>query len=188
METQVKVGVTSSEFSQGSPVIYGLHGKCKVSEVVDRTVGGTSLRLYKLEFLKSPFSRSHRQEAAIWVPVTSARTLGLRMPIDENQAKEVLAVLNNKESYFNIFEPWATLHPKLETLVKNEGAIGLAKAYSFLVVQKRKGITQTTELTKFFELIHRLLFRELSETLGEATKTIEEKLTKALKAKTAIES
>lgn len=183
MDTQAQAEVTQNEFLPGSLVIYGMHGKCNVACTETRTMGGKQIRFYKLEIKKSAFSRSSRQDPAIWVPVTTAKDLGLRTPMNREEAEEAVRILSSREYYFKINDPWSTVQPQLEVLIRVEGGIGLAKAASYLYVLKRRQVVPTTEVTKFQEAVQKLLFRELSEALGEHIRDLEVKITKAFRAK-----
>src|SRR5688572_5640135 len=88
METQVPTETNPGEFAPGSSVIYAMHGKCRILGTETRALGGQSIRFYKLEIKKSPLSRSHRQEPAIWVPVSNARDQGMRSPMSKEDADE----------------------------------------------------------------------------------------------------
>ena len=85
------VDPVTGEFVPGAIVAYGLHGKCVVTAIETRTVGGQSMRFYRLDILKSALSRSTRQEPSIFIPVEHARSKGLRLMLGLN-ALAVLAL------------------------------------------------------------------------------------------------
>lgn len=170
-------------FQPGSPVIYAMHGKCAVISVETRTTGDQSVEYYKLEIQKSPLSRSTRQEPAIWVPVTSARERGLRAPIAANEADQVFQILNNREYYFPLNDSWSAVQPKLETAIRMEGGIGLAKTLSFLHVLKRKQIVASPEVARMYETVSRLLIRELAEACNDTPRNIEDKIARGMRQK-----
>ena len=171
------------EFTPGSPVIYGLIGRCTVIAIETKSIGQNDLRLYKLEAKKTPQSRAKNLESAIWVPVLSAHEQGLRAPASLNQANEALQILQGREYFFKTTDSWGEVLPTLEQVIRSEGILGLAKVYSYLYVLKRKQLVSHSEFTKFHELVHRLLFRELSESLNESMRSIEERVQKGLKTK-----
>ena len=183
MEKQDQNIAAQGEFLPGTDVIYSIHGKCNVVGTEYRMLGGESIRFYKLEVKKSALSRSTRHESAIWVPVASAKGLGLRIPMTQSDAEEALKILKNREYYFKTNEPWSLVQPKLEQCIRQEGGIGLAKVESFLFVLKRKQIVPTPEVSKFQETIHKLLFRELAEALHEPARALEDKVAKGLRSK-----
>lgn len=183
METQAAKDPSPIEFPEGSVVIYALHGKCKITQIETRSVGGRTLRFYKLEVLKSPLSRTNRSDPSIWVPISSARDLGMRSAMDATQAEEAMKILLTRESYFNLDEPWHVVHSQLEAAIRTEGPLGLAKVYSYMHVIKRKWATPPKDITKFYDLVHKLLFKELSEVLGEAPRILEDKVSKGLRNK-----
>ena len=182
METDLSSQQTHGEFSLGDPVVYGLHGKCRVAQIETRVMGGKTIRFYKLEVLKSALSRSSRSDPAIWVPITNSTDLGLRAPMNQPQAEVALKYLTDRDTFpdLDMDESWHSLQTKLETIAKHEGGLGLAKVFCFMSVLKRRLVAPASPIIKFYDLIHKLLFRELSETLNEAPKVIEDRITKNL--------
>jgi RNA polymerase-interacting CarD/CdnL/TRCF family regulator len=178
METQ-----GTQTFQPGSQVIYALHGKCQVVAIENRTIGNEQIPFYKLEVVKPALSRSTRPEPAIWLPILNARDRGLRAPVTRDEADLVISILTNREYYFQLQEPFHSVLPKLEACIRTEGAIGLAKVYSYLYVLKRKLIVAPSEVNRFQESVTRLLMRELSETLGETARAIEDRISKGLRQK-----
>jgi len=183
MEKQTPIEVPTTEFPPGSSVIYAMHGKCHVLGTEVRLLEGEPIQFYKLEIRKSSLSRSSRQETAIWVPVATAKSKGLRLPMDKIDAENAMKILMSREYFFKTAEPWSSVLPKLETTIRLEGGIGLAKVASYLYVLKRKQIVPSSEVVKLQETVHRLLFRELSEALEEPAKTLEEKVTRGFRSK-----
>lgn len=188
MDTQPSSTLThlnsaAQEFVPGSTVIYGMHGKCNVLAVETKKVGEQYIRFYKLEVQKSALSRSTRPEPAIWLPVDSAKDRGLRNPINREQAEEALKILSSREYYFPIQENWSQTHSVLESCIRSEGNIGLAKVASYLHVLKKRMIVPTSEVNKFSEQVNKLLFRELSEILSEPIKSLEQRISKGMRQK-----
>lgn len=183
METQTLSEKPESEFQPGAPVIYAMHGKCQVVKTEVRLLDGANIRFYKLEVKKSSFSRSNRQDPAIWVPVIQARDLGLRSPMTQEEAEVAMKLLNSREYFFDPHEPWSVVHSKLENSIRVEGGIGLAKVASFLFVLKKKQIVPSSEVLKLQETIQKLLFREMSDALLQPIRVIEERVLKGFKAK-----
>jgi RNA polymerase-interacting CarD/CdnL/TRCF family regulator len=183
METQTPNEMTENEFVPGSSVIYAMHGRCNVLGTETRSLGGESIRFYKLEVKKSTLSRSTRQEPAIWVPIANAKDRGLRAPMTKAEAEEAMRTLSSREYFFKTNESWSSVQPKLETTIRIEGGIGLAKVASFLFVLKRKQVVPSPEVVKLQEIVHKLLFRELSEALEEPVKILEEKTKKGFRSK-----
>lgn len=173
----------TEDFTPGSPVIYALHGKCSIAGIETREMQGKPIRFYKLEIQKSALSRSTRQEPAIWVPIDTARERGLRSPIRNEDADTILKILISREYYFDASLPWASVQPKLETSIRLEGAVGLAKVMSYLYVLKRKQVVPGSDVTKLYETVTKLLLRELSEATGEPIRDIESKVAKAMRHK-----
>src|SRR3954471_10938160 len=183
MEQQTPIHGSPGEFAPQSTVIYALHGKCLITGIESRTIGTQTLRFYKLEVQKSALSRSQRQEPAIWVPVVSARDQGLRAPMTADEADAVLKTLASREYYFQINESWSTVMPKLETSIKIEGAIGMAKVLSYLFVLKKKQVVPAPEVARFYENVSKLLLRELSEILNKPIRLLEDQIARGFRQK-----
>lgn len=183
METQTPSETSQTEFLPGTAVIYAMHGKCQIIGTEVRQLSGKAIRFYKLEIKKSALSRSNRLEPAIWVPVETAKEQGLRLPMTREDADNVMKTLLSREYFFKLNNTWTTTLTELENCIRFEGGIGLAKVASFLYVLKKKQIVPTPEVLKLQESIHKLLFKELGEALGEAPKILEEKTLKGMRCK-----
>ena len=171
------------DFSVGTEVIYGIHGKCQVLGIEARSSLGKEMRFYKLEVQKSALSRSTKREPAIWLPVGTARQQGLRLPMSRTQAEQAMALLASREYYFNPNESWTQVYPKLEATLRSEGGPGFAQVYSYLYVLKRRQVVPSSDLVKLLENVYRILLRELTEALGETPRTLEDRMAKGLRQK-----
>ena len=184
METQPPTPIhTHEEFAPGSPVIYGLLGRCTIIGIENKSIGQNTLRVYRLEVKKTVPSRTKTSDSAIWVPVKTAHEQGLRSPANNTQAQAALKLLQSREYFFKTSENWSSILPHLENIIRAEGIEGLAKVYSYLFILKRRQLVSHPEFGKFFELVHRLLFKELSEALNQPMKAIEDQVQKGLKSK-----
>ncbi len=181
MESQTPVQV--QEFLPGSSVIYAMHGKCYVTGTESRSHSGKIIRFYKLEVRRPTLSRSLRQEPAIWVPVHTAKEQGLRAPMNTAEAENAMQILLSREYFFKWNESWSTLHTKLESTIRLEGGLGLAKVASCLYVLKRKMVAPPSEIIKLQESVHKLLFKELADATGETMRSLEEKASRGLRSK-----
>lgn len=176
------------QFSPGTTVIYGLHGRCKVSAIETRSIGGTEARFYRLEvqklgIIKNP-AHTKKPDPAIWVPVSTAQSLGLRLPISQTESENIFSILGNKEYYFPLNEEFSTIQPKVEAMIRNEGGAGLAKAVSYLFTLKKRQIVPSSEVTKMYDSVSKMLYRELSEALGgETIRSLDERITKMMRPK-----
>lgn len=185
MESQdpTEISRQSTEFLPGTPVIYGMHGKCQILGTEFRTLGEQKIKFYKLEIKKANAGRSTRTDTSIWVPVDSAKNLGLRPPMNAEEASEAIKILCNREYYFKPEDSWNSLLPKLESSIKKEGGLGLAKVFSFLYVLKKKQVVPSSDVQKLFETVQRLLFKELSDATGESSRVLEEKVARGMRSK-----
>ena len=175
--------IPNTEFQPGTQVVYGMHGKCQVIEIQSRLVGAENVRFYKLELSKSVLSRSSRKDPAIWLPIASAKTRGLRVPMSHSEGLQAISVLNSREYFFSLQDSWTAVYPKLEDVIRSEGGIGLAKVASYLYVLKRKQLVPASDLLHFQESVNKLLMRELSEALEENSRSLEDRISKLLKQK-----
>jgi CarD family transcriptional regulator len=174
---------SSSEITVGSTVVYGLHGKCTITGIETRSLGGETHRFYKLERQKSPLSRSSRIEPAIFLPVTGTQSKGLRPPMNQTDVDAAFLVFGSREYYFSTKDQWHTVQTQMEEAIRTEGSNGMAKAISFLFVLKKKQIVSHPEVTKLAESIQKNFIREVSEVTGETAKQIEDKMNRAMKLK-----
>jgi len=174
----------NTPFEIGSTVIYSTHGKCVIRGIELRSINGETVPFYKLEVQKPTLSRSVRPEPSIWLPVNSSQAKNLRIPMDQQAAEQVVAVLGDREYYFNTQEAWNEVFPLLEACIRDEGAIGLAKVYSYLHVLERKHHhLLPTEISRFQDTVKKMLIRELAEALSQQMKPTEEQVTKLLRKK-----
>lgn len=183
MDPQTSTDRSQAEFTPGTSVIYAMHGKCLVLGTETRSLGGKTQKYYKLELKKPTSSRSARSDSAIWVPVEQAQERGLRVPMTQEQAAAAIQLLNSREYFFKTTDSWSTLLPQLENTIRTEGGIGLAKVASFLYVLRRKQVVATPEVNKLQESVNKLLFRELSEALGQTIKTLEDRVARGMRSK-----
>jgi RNA polymerase-interacting CarD/CdnL/TRCF family regulator len=174
---------TRPNFEPGTSVIYGIHGKCSVLSVEQRVTNGSTVHYYKLEPVKSSFSRSQRQEPSIWVPVLNAQERGLRAPMTQADAEACLELFKNREYFFPIDQHWTALQPQLENTIRSEGAIGLAKALSFLYVLRKKQVAPHSDANRMFETVSKLLVREMAEAMNQQPRAIEDQIAKAIRTK-----
>ena len=170
-------------FEPGTAVIYGIHGKCSVLSVERRITDGKTIQYYKLEPVKSSFSRSQKQEPSIWVPVNTAQERGLRAPMTAAEAEACMDLVKNREYFFNLDQPWSALQPQLEACIRTEGALGLTKVLSFLFVMRKRLAAPPTEATRMYETISKLLLREMAEALQQTPRAIEDQIAKAIRTK-----
>lgn len=188
MDTQTPIEMPISEFSAGSTVIYAMHGKCSILGKETRTLGGKPVEFYRLKLKKASPAKSQKQEAAIWVPIANAKDQGLRLPMTQEGAQEALKVLMSREYYFKLNEHWGIVQPLLEKAIRTEGGVGLAKVVSYLHVLKKRQFSSNPEINKLQETVNKLLFRELSDVLGEPVKALEDKVSRGMRSKTLLDT
>lgn len=177
-----------TEFMPGAPVIYGLLGRCNVEAVETRTIGGSNLRFYKLQIHKVLAIKTAKKEAAIWLPVEAAAKKGLRALMTEDQAKEALKLLGNKEHFFSLEEPWPQMHKKLEEIVHTGGPLGLTQVVAYLHVLKKFLHHPSSEMIDLSDRAYKVLVREIAEVLKQTIRVTEEQIEKLLKNKPVTEN
>ncbi len=171
------------EFQTGSTVIYGLHGKCNIAAIEQKMINGEAVSFYKLEMAKSTLSRSKKSDPAIWIPVASAKDRGVRLASTPEQVEAALQVIDGREYFLNLKDNWQVNYPKIEALIRDEGLMGLAKAFSFLSVLKNKQVVTHSEVNRALEKVQTLLLRELTEALGLQNKDLDPRIQKGIKQK-----
>ncbi len=167
----------------GSIVMYGLHGKCLITAVETKNIGGETQSFYKLEPIRSPLARTTRQTGSILVPQSVAQRGGIRLPLQSADAPAIMAILGNREYYFDLYSAFSLMQPQLERCIALEGATGLAKVISYLTALKKLDAVPASEIVRFSETVWKLLSRELSEALDQQPREVEAAMNKALKAK-----
>ena len=174
---------THAEFQPGDFVAYGLHGKCTVTAIETRVIGGESIRFYRLEVFKAIPSRPSKREPAIWVPVNSSKECGLRSLMNAADVAATYVIFADRECYFSLNDHWSSVHPKLDASIRTEGCLGLAKVLSYLSTLKRRQVVPTAEVTKLYDQVMRILVRETAEIQAKLPRTIEDEITKLLRNK-----
>lgn len=187
-QSAVSSAAPSSELTVGAEVIYGLHGKCTITAIESRTIGGIESPFFRLEVVRSPLSRSVRQSPAIWVPFNAVTRGLLRMQASREQADAAMALLLNREYYLPIQADWRTsASPQLEKMIEREGLSGLAKSFSYLFCLRKKFHTLQPEQQKMMDSVQRALLRELSEILQLTPRDLEDQISKGMRGKTSFD-
>lgn len=168
---------------EGDLVVYGMFGKCRVLSVESRSIGGETQDFYKLEPVRHWIGKPTRKEPAIWVPVKSAESQGLRSPLAEEALDAMNAILSSREYYFTLGEAWHVIYPQLDAAIRTEGATGLAKVVSYLFVLRKRVTVPSSDMNKFWENTLRLLLREICDLTQETSKQAEERIIKLMKPK-----
>lgn len=168
---------TSAErFEQGSSVIYGVHGRCRVDGIEEKTVGGQTIAFYRLSIEKPLLPsnmRPQKHEPSIFIPIQDAKRRGLRRVMSDVEIQEVLEILSSREYFFPLTTAWRELLPQLESEIEQGGAVGLAKVLSYTSVLKSRQVVPSSEVIKFHEKIEKVIVRELAELLELSIKEVE---------------
>ena len=170
------------EFTEGTAVIYGIHGRCTVTGVEFRKIGEKSIPFYKLEIYR-PIAPKTKRDTAIWIPVESAKKRGLRQLMPEEIVEKAINILTSREYFFSLHEKIHQIQPKLDVCIQEEGGIGLAKVVSYLYTLKNRQIVPTNEVLKLYETHSRILFREIAEIRSSTIRIIEDQVARGMKSK-----
>ena len=179
---------SSQEFAPGSTVFYGVHGRCTVTSVETRNVGQQPARFYRLEVQRTVPANTHKKDTTIWLPVASAASSGLRAPLSASEAQSVFEVLESAEYYFSVKTPWQKAQAELEAIIRKEGAVGLAKALSYLHVLKSREAVPPKNMLRFAEAVYRMLMRELLDATGAIQKDLETRVDRLLRQKLRLDT
>jgi RNA polymerase-interacting CarD/CdnL/TRCF family regulator len=171
------------EFTPGTDVIYGFHGRCRVQAIETKPINGEEVQFYKLEIQKSQHSRSSQREPNILLPVQTASKRGLRNPLSNLEAEKIWEILENREYYFSLTENWRDILPTLEKTIVDEGALGLAKVSSYLYALTHQRSGPPRLASQFEEKVDHLLVREISDATDETIVSIEARKAKVMRGK-----
>ncbi len=178
----------ASAFAVGDEVSYGLHGKCVITGIETKDVGGASVSFYQVRAIRNPITAKStvigKGEAAILVPVTSATVSGLRRMMTKDEAEAALRLISEPDYHFELKNPWLTKQKLLEDVIRKEGGIGLAKVIGHLHVVMSRDVVPPSPVMKLYESCTRIFLRELADAMGGlTTKEVEPLLARALKTK-----
>lgn len=174
----------------GDEVSYGLHGKCVITAIETKELGGSPVTCYQMRAIKNPIIAKipGKAEAAILVPVDSASAKGVRSLMTKQDAEFAIRSLTDREYHFELDLPWVSKQKLLEETIRKEGFIGLAKVVGHLYVVIKRDAVPSSIVLKFYESVYRVFLRELSEAFSLPSKDVELILTKALKSKLALDN
>lgn len=80
-------------FKVGDKAVYPAQGVAEVISIDEKDIAGQRQTFYVLRILDT--------NRKIMVPVTNAKTVGLRRPIDEGGVKEIFAILKETDIVFD---------------------------------------------------------------------------------------
>ncbi|MCC7440362.1 MAG: hypothetical protein IT285_01935 [Bdellovibrionales bacterium] len=179
---------TTPVFQVGDTVFYGIHGRCKIAGIEERSIGGSVLHFFRLVPIRAAPLRVGRQESAIWMPVASAAQSGLRTPLQEVELDRIYALLSNEECALPLRTPWPKIQPLAEAILRNDGPVGLAKVEGYLFLARQRELAPAKGMIRFAETVHRLLVREIQAITQESPKTIDGRLERLLISKLRFEA
>jgi RNA polymerase-interacting CarD/CdnL/TRCF family regulator len=179
------VNAQSGGFEEGAAVVYGIHGRAQVAEIIIKNVGSKNLSFYRIQIQKNSINgiKTPKKDSSILIPVNSARKNGLRGLMSTDEAERALAILNGRDYYYSLQSHFHIMVPQLEAAATTEGGLGLAKVVSYLYTLKNRQVVASSEVSKTYDLYSKVLFRELAEVLNTTIKDIEDRTTKGLKSK-----
>lgn len=177
-------------YKVGDEVSYGLHGKCVVTGIETKELATGVVSFYQIRSIKNPITAKNpnRKDPYILVPIDTAEIKGLRRPMTKTEAENVLKTLAEPDYHFDMNETWVAKQKTLEEALRTQGAVGLAMVVGHLHVMIKRDAVPSSNVVKFYESVYRIFLRELSDSLGLASKTIEPMILRALKSKLSFDN
>jgi RNA polymerase-interacting CarD/CdnL/TRCF family regulator len=172
-------------FKVGDEVYYGIHGRCEVTAIETKNVGGQAVSFYAIRAIRAvPLPKAmSRSQAQILVPTANTDKTGLRSAMSAELAAQVLVMLADQEYYYPLQENWVMKNRHLEDVIRREGALGLAKAVGHLHVLVKRDVAPRGDAIRLHESLMRALVNELALALDKAPKDVELTVLRALKNK-----
>ncbi|WP_138420544.1 CarD family transcriptional regulator [Aquibacillus sediminis] len=163
-------------FTIGDLVIYSSHGICKIDDICDKTIFGTTKKYYVLH----PMEDDH--QLTISTPVNNDKVMMLEL-IDREEAQQIL------DSFHHPGVEWNTNHherfQQYSTIIKTGDRKEIAKVINTLI---RKKIEAERNERKFYEResgmlkeTKQILFEELAISLDTTFEKINEMVLRSLK-------
>jgi len=154
---------SNGHFQPGEKVIYPQFGLGTVAEITSKSVSGTDLKFYRLEF---PLNQME-----ILVPVKRAAENGLRKIMTESQADEVLEFLSSPTPCERP-QQWHRWRKQAQEQLKSGDPLEVAKIFCYLVTNDNaKGLSFTER--KILSQVELMLGSELAAVKGLSTKETE---------------
>lgn len=180
-------------FKVGDVVSYGLHGKCMITSIEEKTVGAQQYSFYSLVALKNPIIEKTllktllKDPNKILIPTLTAKEKGLRPLMTKEEAEKVILMIQDADYHFELTGPWVARQKTLEETLRKEGWPGLAKVVGYLHVLIHRDAVPHSEIQKLYESTYKILSKEISDAMGVTTKDTEPLLRRALKQKLSLD-
>jgi CarD family transcriptional regulator len=160
-------------FREGNKVIYPRLGICRVSGVIEQTIGDTIVKLYQLKPL------DYTDSTAIFVPVNKADEVGVRKLIEKEDIPKLLRFLGKDIEV-------ASDHRKRNA--RNAERMATGEIYEVAdslktMAKLSKGKTLSPEEQQTMARARHLIIREISHVTKLTDQEVEEMIDNALSGK-----
>jgi len=157
----------------GKKVNYPHQGPCRINEVVDKVIDGRPMSFYHLAILDD-------SGGTLLVPTDKVEALGIRRLLERSEIPKLLGHFKKGGAPIANWKQRAMENSKLLT---SGSAFDLAE-----VVESLTELNETKALSprdrEMLDRARRILICEISEVMGETKSAAEQKLDKALEART----
>ncbi|HMO17226.1 MAG TPA: CarD family transcriptional regulator [Oligoflexia bacterium] len=154
------------EFIQGDKVVYPAHGLGKIDAVQVRNVGGTQQKFYMIVIVETGMK--------IMVPVSQARTVGLRRVVDTGTVDKVYDILRDKNVAIDN-QTWNRRYREYSQKIKTGSVLEIASVIRDLTVLKIEKELSFNE-RRMLDTAQGLLVKELSIAKSSSEDSIKEEL------------
>lgn len=111
-------------FALNEKVVYPGHGVARVSQIMERSIGGKTTILYELKFLN--------RDMTILVPIDNLTTVGVRSLSSRNGLEKIFQVFMQQyvcDANSEYVTSWNKRHKKYQSLVRTGSLVEIAKIY-----------------------------------------------------------
>ena len=157
-------------FNIGDVVVYPAHGVAEVESIEERNISGNMIPFIILKVLDT--------QMTVMVPVSNAKNVGIRQPINKKGIKEVLDILKQRDVQIDN-QTWNRRYREYMEKIKSGFSKDIAEVLRDLNILK-KGKELSFGERKMFDTAKNLLINEIScskkITREEADKMLTESL------------
>ena len=161
-----EVLVKDVSFKVGDKVVYPAHGVGVIESVQSRAVGGSDHKFYNLTVLETGMK--------IMVPVTQAKTVGLRKVVDGKTIEKVYDILRDKDVTIG-HQTWNRRYREYTQKIKTGSVFEIAKVIRDLSVLKTDKELSFGE-RKMLDTAQGLLVKEISIAKSRSEDTVRAEL------------
>jgi CarD family transcriptional regulator len=138
-------------YSQGSKVVYPLHGVGVISSIEDKTVLGETRSYYVIKLAIS--------DMTVMIPIKKSDDLGLRLIVSDRDANKALKVIGGETTEMD--EDWKSRYQQNFEKIKSGSILNVAEVVRNLFHRNKVKELSIME-KKLYENAYRLLVDEIS--------------------------